>query len=424
MSRRESMNGAGDSTGMDAATVESQLATVDEALETGRPTAMDPEDRALQELALAVRAESPRPRPEFARRMDGRVGAGFPRARHAPAARARALRERARRSPGAAPHGGRPRRLRRPPLPALAGAASLILALAVAIPLASSIGETPTSQTDLQGPVEGAAPPVEPGGAGTTEQPTPGVREQQGLGGSGGVVRPGPGGPSPADETLGRESRRVERSASMVLVAGSDELQEVAEGIARIADQRGGFLRRSSLTTGEGQGGGGSFEIRLPVDELEAALAGLSQLGQVESLTQSGEDLTARFAASGNALQEARAELRELRSEREATDDREELEELRGEIRRARFQVRRAERERERLDERTSLATVSISLEAGEIEGEGLGAAFDDAVAVLGGVLAAAIRALGVLLPLGIVAALAWAVGRGVRRRRRESALA
>ncbi len=58
-------------------TPEGTLEAVDAALAEGRVT--DPEMSELQELALALRAESPRPSPELAARMDERVAAGFPR---------------------------------------------------------------------------------------------------------------------------------------------------------------------------------------------------------------------------------------------------------------------------------------------------------------------------------------------------------
>jgi Domain of unknown function (DUF4349) len=55
------------------------LAAVDAALDQGRVTAHELRD--LQELALALRADAPRPSEDFARRLDERAAAGFERRR-------------------------------------------------------------------------------------------------------------------------------------------------------------------------------------------------------------------------------------------------------------------------------------------------------------------------------------------------------
>ena len=60
------------------ATMERDLAAIDEALDAGATTHPDPDARVLQELALALRADAPEPDAEFARELRGRVDAGFP----------------------------------------------------------------------------------------------------------------------------------------------------------------------------------------------------------------------------------------------------------------------------------------------------------------------------------------------------------
>ena len=54
------------------------LAVIDDALEQGRVTATSSEERELQELALAIQADSPEPDPAFAATLAERVSAGFP----------------------------------------------------------------------------------------------------------------------------------------------------------------------------------------------------------------------------------------------------------------------------------------------------------------------------------------------------------
>src|SRR3954447_1780752 len=57
---------------------ETDLARIEAALADGRASADDPRERELQELALALRADSPEPTPAFAAELDRRVAAGFP----------------------------------------------------------------------------------------------------------------------------------------------------------------------------------------------------------------------------------------------------------------------------------------------------------------------------------------------------------
>src|SRR4051812_2487644 len=60
------------------------LLAVDEALASGHPDAADPLDRELQQLALALRADSPDPDPDFARRLGERVERRFAKPRRVP----------------------------------------------------------------------------------------------------------------------------------------------------------------------------------------------------------------------------------------------------------------------------------------------------------------------------------------------------
>src|SRR6478672_13195643 len=62
---------------------EKDLERIEAALAEGVATADDPRERELQELALALQADSPEPRPAFAAQLDRRVADGFPKPRRA-----------------------------------------------------------------------------------------------------------------------------------------------------------------------------------------------------------------------------------------------------------------------------------------------------------------------------------------------------
>jgi len=393
----------------------STLVTIDEALAAGRVTAAEPKERELQTLALAVRDESPVPADEFARRMDERVATGFGS-------------ERSGRPASAPARAGLAGRLRRPPLPALAGAASLLAAIAVAASFYGGDSDsTTTTDTDPALPAvsDDAGGDSEAGGA--LEDVAPAEAPAARSAGAGAVTSDdlGLSYQSRSREALpGRDNRRVDRSAQVTLAAPADELQEVGAGIASVADRHRGVLMSSSLTTGEAGRGGGSFELDVPVDELPSTLAELSDLATVRSLTQAGDDRTARFVRRGDDVDELRADLVELQADLAAAATDEEFEAIRAEVRRTRDEISAAERAFESVRDRTAFATIAITLVEGEERQTGLGAALHDGVDLLENVLAITIRALGVALPLGLLAAVAWWIAGVLRRRQRESALA
>jgi hypothetical protein len=313
------------------------------------------------------------------------------------------------------------RALRRP-LPALGAVASVLLALVVVLSVQGGGGDEPSSVGDSAQP---SLPPSAQQSPPRSEFRTP---LPLGSGRRTAIIPPEPrpgGGFDPRSP-----ERLIERSASLTLAAPGDELERLADEVAAVSDRNGGFVLRSSITSGDEGVTGGSFELRIPTDRLRQALRELSALASVRSRTQSGQDVTREFGRARDRLVAARAERRGLLRRLELADTDVEAEAIRrrldlvaGEIRRLRSQVREV-----RL--RADYATVSISLveDGGDSGGagglDGTGAALDDALDSLAGSLNLALRALGVVIPLALLGLPAWLAGRAVLRRRRESALA
>ena len=262
---------------------DNDLALIDAALAEERVTSSEPADRELQELALALRADSPEAA-RFADELGERVREGFPRT--GPAQGLRGLADRL----------PRPRRL----LPVMAAAATLLIALAVAVPLLRVAATTPMTGGGRRPPSDSAQPQAESESRSGMTQPSP---------------VPPPGGTG-QDFDPGRGQRSIERSASLSLEAPGDELDRVAEGVAKVADRQRGFVLRSSVSSGE-ESGGGTLELRVPADRLRDTLRDLSALGKVRSRSESGQDVTASVVSASDRLESARAEraslLRRLR---------------------------------------------------------------------------------------------------------------
>lgn len=369
--------------------------------------------RTLEDLLEEI---TPSPDPDFVEEMERRMQAGFPPRRSAGARRATGLR-----LPEFAARLA-PSRLRIPRA-AAAVAASATLALVVTVSLvAGGDGEGPATVQ----PVGDAG-----GGAAERRAEDHGIAREAAPADMSSTTAmpmpiPPPGDPVGRDLAARADQRRVERSAQLTLAAEPDEFDGLSDSVFRVTGRHDGFVVRSSLTEGESGLAGGFFELRIPADRLDRALNELSRLATVRSRSESGTDVTGTFVSIRDRLRRARAEQTGLlrRLERADTDDamraiQRQLDVVESRIASLRGQLRG-------IRERTNYATVLVDLvdeDAGAVSGP-TGRAVDDAVGSLEDVLTFSIRALGVLIPLGLAALLGWLAASRARRRARERALA
>jgi hypothetical protein len=214
----------------------------------------------------------------------------------------------------------------------------------------------------------------------------------------------------------------------MTLGAAADELQKVADSIGNVTEAHGGYVVSSSFSTGAESTRGGSFVLRVPTAQLETTLGELGQLGTVRARSESSQDMTAPYRHTQNRLGD-------LLLERRATIDRlhtatgDEALKMRGLLRQINAEIKDLSSRMRGLKQRTVFSTVTVTLEQQPGTGAGAGSrngpsgALHDAVGTLAGALELTIRALGVVVPLGLIGLLAWLAATAVRRRRREAAL-
>ncbi|MEA2419194.1 MAG: hypothetical protein QOE60_1400 [Thermoleophilaceae bacterium] len=397
----------------DTATIERDLAAVEAALASGAATHDEPFARELQELALQLRADAPRPAPAFADKLHRRVEAGFPR------------------EPRAV------RRVRRQWLPsrrlmlsATGAAATLLVVGALVLAVSQPDGVTPASRSSDAGSSGGASEQSDSSGAPTAAESAGGGGAERAASGDTAAVAPAV--PLRLDRNFapGQRDRKIERTFSLELDVPVDDMARVADQVTTVTNRHGGFVLSSSVNSGR-EGGGGDFSLRIPSDRLRPALRDLAGLAPVIRQSQEGRDVTRRHVTATDRLQAARAERRSLLRRLEVADTDAEAEAIRqqldlvsGEINGLRGQLRD-------LRLRTDYAVVNVSLlVAGSHDdnGGGLGGSFDDAVddagSLLVGFAGVLIRVLALGVPLGLIALAAWLGTRGLRRRRRESALA
>jgi len=335
-----------------------------------------------EELAIALAAEAPRPSADFARRMDARVAAGFPRKREMP---------------------------KLPPVALLGSAAALIVAVIVAVSVLGnngspapvvkspqpSVGKELSTQADSAAPASGTA----------RAQGAPTLKTA----------------PAPVRET----PRHVERSASLTLAATRGKLESVANQVVAVVDQHRGYVLHSAVTSGSG--GGGSFELRVPVGQLQGTIADLSKLADVRSRSQNLNDVTRTYNATQDRLATQRALRQSLLKQLAAATSQSQADAIRQRLRLVTADIRSLSAQFDNLRQRTNYASVAVSLvpkraEPVATEG-GLGGDFHDALRSLVDSFGIALRVLGVAIPIGIVATLGWFGWTALQRRRREAAL-
>jgi hypothetical protein len=355
------------------------LRAVDDALASGRASAADSMERELQELALALEAESPAPDPEFERRLDALVADRFGRRKRRPALAG----------------------FRRPRL-ALAGvAASALVVVAVAGALSGLFGgHDQVITSNFTAPRRMLAP-------------TPAGALSQNA--------------SPSAATIAPQ-RRVERSSELTLAAPDDRLDTVGSQILQVVDRHRGYVLSSSLSSGQGSSHSGSFELRVPSSQLQSTIADLSRLADVRSRTDSGHDVTGTFASVSDRLTadlvERRGLLRQL-SHATTTHD---ADRLRSRLDRLSIDIQQLRGQLSSLKRRTDYTRVSVFLVAKGRRGAtgplgGVDRALRGSLHSLVAATAILLRVAAAVLPFALLGALAWAVAGGFRRRRREAVL-
>ena len=151
------------------------------------------------------------------------------------------------------------------------------------------------------------------------------------------------------------------RSASLLLVAKDFESARAA--IERIAHQHQGYVAQLQASTQKDAGRSVSATLRVPAEQVDAALAELKRLGHVEQESQRGEevtqqyvDLTARLSNARNTEQRLTAVLRQR------TDKMTDVLAVEREIARVRGEIEQMDAERRTMEKRVAMATVEVQI--------------------------------------------------------------
>jgi hypothetical protein len=364
------------------------------------------------DLAAALAEARPMPREDFAKELDERVAAGFPRRSRFNRAPLSVFADRL--------LGLSPQRL------IFAAGTGVLATIAIATVIVAS--QAPSSNHPVRDGqallpnwrgVQFEAPPATEKNA----QPSSPLRSGTALPSRSAAPASSASG---AAETSGRTHRDIERSAEIGLLADpADVADDSAAVFAAVHDAHGIVL---GSTTTSGKRAGATFELLIPSGRLGDALAAFSAIDEVGSRHEATEDITAPTVGISEKLRDSRARIDGLLTQLSAAETETEMASIEAELDRERRHAASLRAQLDKLEQRTEFSRVSVRIKTGTSSTDsggswGIGDAFDDAGHILGIAAGVTLIGLAVLAPLALIALLAWLAHRAWVRAQRRRAL-
>src|ERR1051325_3581072 len=201
-----------------------------------------------------------------------------------------------------------------------------------------------------------------------------------------------------------------------------DSLDRAIALIHGLARRVGGFIGSSTTQAGRGPGAAATLEIRMPADRFEDAVDGLRPIGKVESVNVSAQDVGEEYVdVEARMANDHRLEARLIELVAQRTGKLSDVLAVEQELARVREEIERYEGRLRYLQSRAAVSTLTLSIHLPiPVVDEGspgvMGEAVRDAWRNFIAVVAFLIQALGVIIPLGVLATAGWLVLRRFRR--------
>jgi hypothetical protein len=218
-------------------------------------------------------------------------------------------------------------------------------------------------------------------------------------------------------------------TAAMVIRTGEafievDKVDPAVLKVRQLAAQVGGYIANSSISGGHDQIRQATIELKIPATKYEEAVGSLATIGKVETVNSTAQDVGEEFVdVTARVNNSRRLEERLISLLANRTGKLDEVLRVERELARVREEIERYEGRLRYLSARVAMSTLTITVHEpapilGNSPGENpIAAAFRRAWKNFVGVVAASIAALGVLIPLAILALLGWAAYRRWIRR-------
>ena len=227
---------------------------------------------------------------------------------------------------------------------------------------------------------------------------------------------------------------------SMIIRTGQvavevDSLDRAVARVRQIAAQFGGYVANTSFSGGDNQVRGATLELKLPAARFDEALAGLRPIGKVEMENVTAEDVGEEFVdVTARVTNARRLEQRLVDLLARRTGKLEDVLKVERELARVREEIERYEGRIRYLRTRSAVSTLAVTVHeprpvlASQPGVNPIAEAFRDAWRNFVALTAGVIASMGVVIPLGLLVALAWWAWRkygraaGLRAAEREPA--
>jgi hypothetical protein len=190
-----------------------------------------------------------------------------------------------------------------------------------------------------------------------------------------------------------------------------------------VADSYAGFVIESFASQGSGRRiAEGSLVLRIPAESYDSALSRLRELGKVESLEESGQDVSKEFVDLNARIRQLRAVEAQLLELLQRADDVPAALAVQNQLSQVQLDLEQARGRLQYLDNRVAFATISMSMhELGVVAPKDGGFKIVDAWATAGSAFLTVVGwlfiGIAVAAPVLILLGLGFLVGRVIRRR-------
>src|SRR5712691_5885670 len=212
---------------------------------------------------------------------------------------------------------------------------------------------------------------------------------------------------------------RAGGTANMVIRTGQasievDSLEQAVSQVRLLAGRIGGYVANTTMQTGRGQLRSASLELKVPAQRFEEGLGGLAPIGKLESVNVNAEDVGEEFtdvtARMGNSR---RLESRLIDLLATRTGKLKDVLDVERELSRVREEIERSEGRLRYLRSHAALSTLTIAVHepipvVGHPGSSVIGEAFKQAWRNFVALVAACIRGLGIVIPIGVLVTVAW----------------
>ncbi|HET7296721.1 MAG TPA: DUF4349 domain-containing protein [Gemmatimonadales bacterium] len=193
-----------------------------------------------------------------------------------------------------------------------------------------------------------------------------------------------------------------------------DSLERAVSQVRLLAGRVGGYVANTTMQTGHGQLRSATLEVKIPAARFDEGLDGLAPIGKLESVNVNAEDVGEEFTDVTARIANARrleSRLIDLLATR--TGRLKDVLDVEQELARVREEIERFEGRLRYLRAHTALSTLTISVHeplpvVGRAGSSVIGEAFKQAWRNFVSLLAAGIRSLGIVIPLGALATMGW----------------